>query len=155
MKDPQEPKVNWKADSDVITGYTTAPFEIAELEGMLDKDPNNEMLLDIAAFKYYTSGALEQALSTYERLVRINYEKAVYHFYLANTFYKLRFPLKAFAEWKAAWELDPRGQLRHRWHRRADDQSALRGRRLRQYRSRLHGAEQPAVGRRRREWDGR
>ena len=48
-------------DSDILTGYTSAPFELEELEEMLKNDPENEMLLDIAAFKYYTSRCFGQS----------------------------------------------------------------------------------------------
>ena len=96
-------------DGDVLTTYSSAPFELDELENMLSADPDNEMLLDIAAFKYYTSGALDKALSSYQRLVKLNYEKALYHFYLANTYFKLKRPVEARAEWEATRTLDPHG----------------------------------------------
>ena len=93
-------------DSDILTGYTSAPFELEELEEMLKNDPENEMLLDIAAFKYYTSGALDKALDSYQRLVKLNYKKQLYHFYLANTYYKLNRITEACAEWETVRGLD-------------------------------------------------
>jgi len=93
-------------DSDILTGYTSAPFELEELEEMLKHDPQNEMLLDIAAFKYYTSGSLDKALTSYQQLVKLNYKKQLYHFYLANTFYKLNRMTEACAEWETVRGLD-------------------------------------------------
>ena len=93
-------------DSDILTGYTSAPFELEELEEMLKNDPENEMLLDIAAFKYYTSGSLDKALDSYQRLIKLNYKKQLYHFYLANTFYKLNRITEACAEWETVRGLD-------------------------------------------------
>ena len=81
MNDNGVSDIDLDDDAEVVTGYSSAPFELAELEGMLENDPENEMLLDIAAFKHYTSGALERALECYKILVRLNYEKPLYHFY--------------------------------------------------------------------------
>ena len=97
-------------DGDIVTGYASAPFDVEELESMLAGDPDNEMLLDIAAFKYYTSGDLVRAVMSYQRLVKLNYHKALYHFYLANSFYKLRRMMEARLEWDAVKMLDPDGQ---------------------------------------------
>lgn len=93
-------------DSDILTGYSSAPFELEELEEMLAVDPENEMLLDIAAFKCYTSGALDKALDIYQRLVKLNFKKQLYHFYLANTLYKLNRVTEACAEWETVCGLD-------------------------------------------------
>jgi tetratricopeptide (TPR) repeat protein len=94
-------------DAEILTSYSSAPFELSELEEMLRQDPENEMLLDIAAFKYYTSGALDHALLAYQKLVKLNYQKPLYHFYLGNTFYKLHKHTEAIAEWEATKSLDP------------------------------------------------
>ena len=97
-------------DGDILTGYTSAPFELDELEVMLNNDPDNEMLLDIAAFKYYTSGKLQKALESYQKLVKLNYRKQLYHFYLANTYYKLGMITEACAEWETVRGLDSHSQ---------------------------------------------
>jgi len=96
-------------DGEILTSYSAAPFELEELEDLLRADPENEMLLDIAAFKYYTSGALDHALIAYQKLVKLNYKKPLYHFYLGNTLYKLKRQIEALAEWEATRALDAHG----------------------------------------------
>ena len=68
-------------------GYFT--IDVREVQALLEGDPDNEMILDMAAFTFYTSGMLKEALACYEKLVKVDSKRPLYHFYLGNTYFKL------------------------------------------------------------------
>ena len=93
-----------------VTQYGHTDLDMAEIEAMLATDPNNEYLLDIAAFAYYSDGRLQEALAAYTRLVALSFGKACHHLYLGNVLYKLERSEDAYREWKLAEKLDEKGK---------------------------------------------
>jgi len=66
-------------------------------------------LLDSAA-NYYTAGKYEQAISTYERIVKNGYEAAELYFNLGNAYYKSnKFPM-AIVNYERALKLAPKNE---------------------------------------------
>ena len=97
-------------DTCEVTQYGHSDLDLTEIEAMLSEDPDNEYLLDIAAFAYYSEGRLHEALALYTRLVALSFGKACHHLYLGNVFYKLGRTADAYREWKLAEKLDENGK---------------------------------------------
>lgn len=99
-----------------LTQYGTPEVDIDQIELMLVQDPQNEGLLAIAAFTYYSKGDLEKALDAYQKLVELDFRNPEYHYCLGNTFYRLQRNEEAYQQWKTTMSLDEGG----RYGRRAE-----------------------------------
>ncbi len=104
-----------------LTQYGKADVEIEQIEKMLELDPFNEGLLDIAAFTYYSDENLEKALIAYQKLINIDSSNPVYHYCLGNTLYRLSRGEEAYEEWTLTISLDPKGRYGLRAKKRMEE----------------------------------
>lgn len=104
----------------LISHYESASWVgVAELERRLAHDPNDDDLLVMLAFAYYTSGKLDRAIELYQRTIVLDEKNAQAHYYLANAYFRRgKFPL-AREEWERVVALDPAGRLGINANRRA------------------------------------
>jgi len=101
-----------------LTQYGSPDVDIEQIEAMLVQDPDNEGLLAIAAFTYYSSGQLEKALVAYQKLVAMDFKNPEYHYCLGNTFYRLERNEEAYQQWKITMSQDEGGRYGRRAERR-------------------------------------
>lgn len=100
------------SDQAVLTQYTSGDGQgIAEMEKMLEKDPNNPQLIDWIAFMYYSNDQPAKAISWYQRGIGLDPSNASQHYYLANSYYKANRLDEALAHWRKVCELKPEGKL--------------------------------------------
>jgi tetratricopeptide (TPR) repeat protein len=96
----------------VLTQYTSGDGQgIAEMEKMLDKDPNNPQLIDWIAFMYYSNDQPEKAIGWYRQGIGLDPNNASQHYYLANSYYKANRLSEALTHWRKVCELKPDGKL--------------------------------------------
>ena len=93
-----------------ITDYGEPEVDIEHLEALLNEDPNNMDLLDLAAFAYYSSNNLHKARWAYEKLIAMDSSIPSHHFYLGNTLYKLLLYKEADNQWSIVETLDVLGK---------------------------------------------
>jgi tetratricopeptide (TPR) repeat protein len=96
----------------VLTQYTAGDGQgVAEIEKMLEKDPENLQLLDWLAFMYYSNNDTEKAIGTYNKIIKIDPSNASQHYYLANSYYKANQVEEALTHWRHVVTLKPDGKL--------------------------------------------
>ncbi|MBI3893081.1 MAG: tetratricopeptide repeat protein [Candidatus Wallbacteria bacterium] len=84
---------------------------ILEIQDMLDKNPNNESLLDWLAFMMYTNEHFADSIHLYKRLLELNPDNATAHYYSANCYFKMGETEKAIQAWRRTMILNPQGKI--------------------------------------------
>lgn len=89
-----------------------SPQEVlALIEAALQKFPDNENLLNIAAKLYFDTGNVSQAAVLYEKLTQTNANSAVYQLRLADLYLRLERDAEALAAARKASALEPKNPL--------------------------------------------
>ena len=106
-----------------LTQYGSPDVDLEQIEEMLSRDPENEGLLAIAAFAYYSEGQIEKSLVAYQKLISIDFKNPEFHYCLGNSLYRLGRNEEAYQEWKITMSLDKGG----RYGKRAEKRVAALG----------------------------
>lgn len=92
----------WSADAQVTTysGGSEAAAELAELERMLQDNPESDEVREWRAFRLYTLGKFVECVDAYLELVRRRHRPGVQYFHLGNAYYKM----KRYGAARDAWQ---------------------------------------------------
>lgn len=82
-------------------------------ETALQKFPDNEILLNVAADLYAETGNISQAVILYEKLAQINANSALYQIKLSGLYLRLERDREALTAARKAAELEPKNALAH------------------------------------------
>ncbi|MFC1742402.1 tetratricopeptide repeat protein [Candidatus Riflebacteria bacterium] len=108
-------------DGELVTKYTEGTGEgIAEVEKLLESDPDNVDLLDWLAFMYYSNNQTEKAIEVYKKALNINPNNENQHYYLANSYYKKGMVDEAIKEWNEVIRLKPHSKIGQNSQQRID-----------------------------------
>lgn len=104
-----------------LTRYDSGSQEtIEEVRRMLAENPDNESLLDWLAFMMYTNGNFHEAVALYEKLIRMSSTNTSYHYYLANSFFRMGRIEKAITGWKKVVRMNRKSKMGRRAAARID-----------------------------------
>jgi tetratricopeptide (TPR) repeat protein len=81
--------------------------EIRQLDGLLEKDPENLAIREWLAFKLYSIGRYDRAAFLYRELIDRDHRAGVQYFYLGNTYFKMRRIDSAREAWLKTIQLIP------------------------------------------------
>lgn len=110
--------------SGVLTQYKAGDGQgIAEVENMLEKDPENLELLDWLAFMYYSNNKLENALDAYQRALNLDPENVNQMYYLGSTYFKLGNAEQACEYWQKVTSLKPGSKIARKAQEKIDKSS--------------------------------
>ena len=103
----------------LVSGYGPSWTGLDELERRVAAHPDDDDLLALLGFVYYTGGQWPRAIEHYERAIRINDASPSHHYYLGNAHFRAGQFVPARDQWERVVELDPAGRLGANAKRRA------------------------------------
>lgn len=89
-----------KKDAQLTTYGRFSDADLESLQKALAEDPDNLQIREMAAFSFYSSNRLQEAVATYEDLIRTHPKVYNYYYYLANSFAKLGEHETAIQNWE-------------------------------------------------------
>ncbi len=98
---------------DPFTNYSTktSPEEIRKLEELLADNPDDIHILDWVAFTHYSNQNYVRAIELYLRLIEMEPQTASFHYFIANSYYKVGRKEEARDEWRKTIDLDVKGKF--------------------------------------------
>jgi tetratricopeptide (TPR) repeat protein len=86
--------------------------ELANLESLLEQNPDDIQVLDWVAFAHYCAGGYARAVELYRRCIDREPQTASYYYFLGNALYKQANEAEAVEAWEMACNLDRQGPFR-------------------------------------------
>ena len=84
-----------------VTNITAGTDEdLAKVEALVAASPDDADLKDWLAFRYFSQGHLEKAITVYRELIAAGSKKPEHHFYLGNALYKKEMVDEALIHWE-------------------------------------------------------
>ena len=111
----------------LVTGHQGPTWVgIDELERRVAANPQDDDLLALLGFVYYTAAQYAKAIDIYRRAIALDDASPQHHYYLANALFRAGQFAPAHTEWERVTELDPDGRLGRNAKRRASSVKTIK-----------------------------